>query len=316
MTAGLGLPAPAKVNLSLRVLGRRADGHHELETLFCAIDLADELEIERRSRGTGITLEIAGTAGRGLPVAAGHDNLVVRAAAAVLERSGRDASLHFRLGKRIPAGGGLGGGSSDAAAALRLTNALLGRPLTDADLLELAPRLGADVAFFLFGGTCVGRGVGEVLVRVPEPPRLEFLLLLPPFGTPTADVFRMLGARLIAERQRVTVPRIEPPTATEIAAMLATGNELEDAAMRCVPRLRALRDAVRDLGAGDVRMSGSGSTLFVARQDAAELDRLRDEIQAGLAAVPAGAGVAVVRAGSFGPAPPPARRSRQERPDR
>src|SRR5690606_24338765 len=118
MSEVLRLLPPAKLNLALRVVGRRPDGYHELETVFCAIDLCDEL-IARRS--DGLRLTVVQESGRGLPVPDGDDNLVLRAARAVLDALGRtDEGLEFHLVKRIPAGGGLGGGSSDAAAALRL----------------------------------------------------------------------------------------------------------------------------------------------------------------------------------------------------
>lgn len=273
MTGALRLPAPAKVNLALRVLGRRPDGFHELETIFQAIDLQDELVI---APGTapGVTLEVVAVTGRGLPVAAGDDNLVVRAARAVLARVRRETEIRFRLLKRIPAGGGLGGGSSDAAAALRLTNALLGDPLDETCLASLAVELGADVPFFLLGGTCYARGIGERLCRIERPPHFEFVLVLPSFGTSTVRVFELLGARLIAAAPRGSVDVIEPPTATEIAAMLVQGNDLERAAVQCTPALRSLREEIVAAGIADVRMSGSGSTLFVARSTAAEADRV------------------------------------------
>jgi 4-diphosphocytidyl-2-C-methyl-D-erythritol kinase len=267
----LRVAAPAKVNLALQVLGRRPDGYHELRTLFQAIDLCDELELVPTA-GSGIELRIVDAVGAGLPVAAGEDNLVVRAARAVLAATGRARGLRFALRKRIPAGGGLGGGSSDAAAALRLTNRALGDPLPAEQLAALAVGLGADVPFFLRGATCVGEGIGERLRAVPDAPRLEFVLVLPPFGSSTRAVFELLAAGLIEPCLAATVRPFEPPTATEIATMMAAGNELEEPALRATPGLRELRDAIRAAGVGDVRMSGSGSTLFVARETAGAAD--------------------------------------------
>ena len=299
MSRALRLQPPAKLNLGLRVVGRRPDGFHELETVFCAIDLRDEL-IARRSAG-GLRLTLVRESSQGLPVAAGEDNLVLRAARAVVDRLGRtDAGLEFRLVKRIPAGGGLGGGSSDAAAALRLADALLGAELDAATLDALALRLGADVPFFLRGGTCFARGVGERLTPLPDDPPRWFVLLMPPFGTPTRRVFELLGARLIGDGDRDRVAGDDLPTATELALTLQQRNDLEPAAMATTPALRALRDRVCELGFTTLRMSGSGSTFFIPCDDAASAARIEGDLRRAL-----GGEARVQRAASLGPIEPP-----------
>src|SRR5262245_18066788 len=173
------LRAPAKVNLYLQVLGRRADGFHELVTVLHAIDLCDELSLQRRQRrrdiaggAPDVALHVEGDA------PAGESNLAHRAARALLAESGAagDVGLDIRLRKRIPAGGGLGGGSSDAAAVLSGLNALLGRPCSHETLMSLAAQLGSDVAFFLHGGTALCTGRGEI-VRPLQPPRPQALTL-------------------------------------------------------------------------------------------------------------------------------------------
>jgi 4-diphosphocytidyl-2-C-methyl-D-erythritol kinase len=258
----LALPAPAKVNLFLRVLGRRPDGYHELETVFHSLALADRLVVDHGD--SGIELTVARTARTGLAVPDGPANLVRRAAAAWCAAAGVDAGLRFWLDKRIPAGGGLGGGSSDAAAALSLCDALHGDRLGRARLLDLAVRLGADVPFFVAGGgTRLGRGIGEILTPCPDPPHLHFVLVLPPFGTSTATVFENHKPHLPDGPSTSTIPPLEALSAAGFGMMHRLGNELEAAAWRSYPELRRLRDEVVRTGFPGVRMSGSGSTLFV-----------------------------------------------------
>ncbi|MBK8974411.1 MAG: 4-(cytidine 5'-diphospho)-2-C-methyl-D-erythritol kinase [Planctomycetes bacterium] len=283
----LALRCPAKLNLYLHVLGRRPDGYHELDTVFCALELSDLLIAARRGE-PGIALRIVEGAGGGLPVAAGPDNLVHRAALAVLRAAGLDGrtGLAFHLHKRIPAGGGLGGGSSDAAAALRLANRLCGAPLAAAELDELAVGLGADVPFFLRGGTCRGRGIGERLEPLVDAPPLAFLLVLPPFGTDTGAVFRELAAQRNvggAQPRSGISYRLDPRQ--HLAFFEVSRNDLEPPAMRRHPELAALFETLCDPAvAAGLRMSGSGSTLFAARATDAEIEamvgRVRDRLAA------------------------------------
>lgn len=298
MSPGLRLRAPAKVNLGLRVLGRRPDGYHELRTVFHAVDLCDDLEAQWDESLGGPTLELRGGSGTGLPVFADEDNLVLRAARAIGERAGAPLRAHFRLEKRIPAGAGLGGGSSDAAAALRLGNRLLGDPLDDRALLELAVRLGADVPFFLLGDTCSAGGIGEDLVPVDPAPRLWFVLVLPPFGTSTAAVFKTLAAKLIDPSTVDSFRSIESARTAAPAAIGPHDNDLEAPAMACTPGLRELRDALQGAGLDGVRMSGSGSTLFAAHGDPGSARRGAD---AAAAAVVGRFGAKVVVVPSVGP---------------
>jgi len=283
MSDALRLLAPAKVNLGLRVLGRRPDGYHELWTVFHAVDLCDDLEVRWIAALEAPTLELCGGSGTGLPVTADEDNLVLRAARAVSAAVGKPLRAHFRLDKRIPAGAGLGGGSSDAAAALRLGNRLLGDPLDDRALLRIAVQLGADVPFFLWGDTCTAGGVGEELVPVEPAPRLWFVLVLPPFGTSTAAVFKTLAAALIDPSTVDSFRSIESERTAALAAVGPHDNDLEDPAMACTPGLRELQGALRGLGLAGFRMSGSGSTLFAAYADRAGAHRDADVVTAALA---------------------------------
>jgi 4-diphosphocytidyl-2-C-methyl-D-erythritol kinase len=210
--------APAKLTLSLRVVGVREDGYHLLESEMVALDLADELEF---SDGDG--LEVVGDGA--VPV--DDDNLVIRA----LRVTGRTASV--RLHKRIPVGGGLGGGSADAAAVLRWAG------VTD---LSVAATLGADVPFCLVGGRARVTGIGEIIEPLPFEHR-EFTLLTPPFAVSTPAVYRAwddLGG-----------PRAGGP------------NDLEPAAVAVEPRLVEWRDRLGDLTGATPVLAGSGATWFV-----------------------------------------------------
>jgi 4-diphosphocytidyl-2-C-methyl-D-erythritol kinase len=173
------LTAPAKINLHLRILGRRPDGFHEVETRMCPVSLADEVRLEPRP-DKKVKLTCSDPA-----VPADESNLALRAARAFESATGIGKGWNIDLKKNIPHGAGLGGGSSDAAAVLRGLNVSCGRPLSPEALDGLAAGLGSDVPFFLRGQTCDARGRGEVLQPVDFPWRLPLVLVKPPFGVST-----------------------------------------------------------------------------------------------------------------------------------
>jgi 4-diphosphocytidyl-2-C-methyl-D-erythritol kinase len=277
MTGGAGgrselsLRAPAKINLYLAVLGRRPDGYHELVTIMQAVDLCDELRlrlvprdsrpgrVEGRGAEPEVRLQLAHPA-PGVPE--GSENLAARAGALVLEQAGAAAELALEivLDKRIPAGGGLGGGSSDAAAVLVGTNRLLGAPLDADALAALAARLGSDTCFFLQGGTALCTGRGERVQPLVPPQPFEVTLLLPPFGTPTARVYAALDAPPCApdaRRDDELAALHRAAGGADVAALERLfRNDLEAPARAVDPRLAALLDRTR------LHLSGSGSTLF------------------------------------------------------
>ena len=200
MSGGVSVLCPAKLNLYLRVIAREDSGYHQIETLFQAIDLCDELEV--RPSGSGIALEVrsapAGPLGEvrddlGDP----ERNTVTLAARAFFAATGHEPGGEMTLGKAIPAGTGLGGASSDAAGALTALNALYGDPLDRPELLELGGTVGSDVPFFLAGGASVlawGRG-DRLLVRPPLPPS-PVLLVVPDERSSTASAYRELSTRV------------------------------------------------------------------------------------------------------------------------
>jgi 4-diphosphocytidyl-2-C-methyl-D-erythritol kinase len=271
--------APAKVNLYLEVLGKRADGYHEVATLMVAVSLYDTLVCEEDATGV-VRLDCDDPR-----LSAGPDNLVVRAAELLRQRTGHRGGARIRLTKRIPLAAGLAGGSTDAAATLAGLNRLWRLGLSRAELAALGAELGSDVAFFFAtpAAWCTGRG--ERAEPWPLAGPLHFVLVCPPVGLATADVYR-----------HVTVPG-EPLTGTEIRRAAADGtseevgrrlhNRLQPAAEKLCPALGGLRDRLARLGAAGALMSGSGSSLFALCRDRAEALRVARGLRADPDADPA-----------------------------
>lgn len=255
------IDAPAKVNLVLRILGRRSDGYHEIETLMVPLALADEVSVSV-SEGSGVHLECDDP---GVPGDAG--NLAARAAVVFAERTGREFRTEIALKKRIPTGAGLGGGSSDAASVLLALNGLLGTGL-EVDALEaMAAELGSDVTFFIRGKAAWCRGRGELIDTVDNVPGLRLLMVKPPFPVPTAWAYQAwsaCGGRGVAAA----------------AGTLELVNDFEPAVFGKYVLLSVMKDwLARQDGVAAVMMSGSGSTLFAVIEGAAEgiEERVRGE---------------------------------------
>ena len=246
--------APAKVNLDLRITGRRPDGYHELDSLVVFTGWADQLTFTRHRR---LTLELSGPFATALDDAAG--NLVLRAARRLAEHAGCLPHVRIALDKRIPVAAGLGGGSADAAATLRGLSRLWQLELRDADLLPLALELGADVPVCLRSGPARMRGIGERIEPI-ELPVFELVLANPNQAVSTAQVFTGLGAIATASGPEEPVPT---GRADLLAWLRARGNDLEAPARRIAP---VIGEVLATLGAQPgcrlARMSGSGATCF------------------------------------------------------
>jgi 4-diphosphocytidyl-2-C-methyl-D-erythritol kinase len=236
-------PAPAKLNLFLHVVGRRADGYHLLQTVFRLIDLADAIEFAPRADGE---IRLA-AATPGVPEDA---DLTVRAARLLQETAAVRAGVTIRVAKRIPIGGGLGGGSSDAATTLIALDELWGTGLARADLAALAVRLGADVPFFLLGRNAFAEGIGEVLTPLDLDPAW-YVVITPQVAVSTEEIF---GS---PELTRAT----KPLTMQAFFAGLGR-NDLEPAVCRRFPQVARALAWLKDHG--DARLSGSGSSVFAA----------------------------------------------------
>lgn len=283
----LRVKTPAKVNLFLRVLGPRPDGYHTIETIFQAIDIHDELIIEE-TIGDSL-LEVPGR-----PELENPQNLVIRALRRLEHRVGRTLPVRMRLSKKIPVAAGLGGGSSDAAAALRGIAALFELELTEDDLRVEAAHLGADVPFFLLGGSAVGEGVGDRLTKLTLSMDYGLVVVSPGFAVSTAEVYREFDRILTRPDPEGTVwTRLRDSHSP--ADLLE--NDLEAVTVVLHPEILALKQALKDAGAGAALMTGSGPTVFgMTQADAAELEAIRERITGRmnpLAARPVGYGATI-----------------------
>jgi len=256
MTRTARVRAYAKLNLGLRVLYKRPDGYHELRTIFQTISLADSLEISfAAAKSTVIAME-------GTPEI--PDNLAERAARLVMEAAGRHGAVGLRLNKYIPAGAGLGGGSSDAAAMLLALPVLAGVRFPMEQLAAMAAKLGSDVPFFLYGGTALGLGRGEELYPLPDRTAEQALLVVPAVHSSTADAYRDLSVTLTNVGLQNKLDSFQRSTwggcSGEDKPILI--NDFEDAVLARYPQLDGIRERLRRAGATRVAMTGSGSAIF------------------------------------------------------
>ena len=262
----LRVMAHAKVNLFLRILARESSGFHQIETAFSLLELADELVIQRSN--DGVTLHVEGP-----DLGPVEDNLAVRAARMVLDATGNRFGVAITLAKRIPVRAGLGGGSSDAAAALHAVNALAGNAVPRQELMHFATRLGADVAFFASGAPlALAWGRGERQFRLAAPPSLPALLAVPPVQISTPDAYKWW------DEQNASPPSRGPITLD--AAALSSwgsigrlgGNDFEATVFGKHPELRALYERLAQTGPVWVRLCGSGSAIAAVYKKESERD--------------------------------------------
>lgn len=269
----LRLLAPAKLNLYLRVLGKRPDGYHELETIFERLDLADTLTFEPAD---ALSLTCSDPT-----LSYGEDNLVLKAARLLQREAGVVRGARIHLEKRIPVAAGLGGGSSDAAAALDGLNRLWALNLPQQRLIELAAMLGSDVPFFIAPQPfAIGLGRGERCEPLPSPLRLAHVLVVPAERLSTAEVYA--GAQFPLTPPRRSLSMVAHALRNGSLRELADGlwNDLEPEAIRRCPVIATIRTHLKDLGCLGVRMSGSGSGVFGLCADTAHAHEVAARIRA------------------------------------
>jgi 4-diphosphocytidyl-2-C-methyl-D-erythritol kinase len=278
----LEIKAPAKLNLFLEVLGKRPDGFHELETVMHSIDLYDGIRIglgrKNESREEGVAFSCSG-----ISVGPDEDNLALRAARLFFREfarspagapgSPRSASIH--LDKTIPAGAGLGGGSSDAAAVLIGLNELSGRPFDRAALVAMGNRLGSDIAFFFFCGTALCTGRGEIVEPLAGTESLRFVLIFPGIPCCTREVYQNLKLGLTKGKKDITIffdtlKRRHTDTTDAIC------NRLQEAAFRTAPPLREIWRMLQHNGFGRFTLTGSGSGMFRILDETESVPDFRD----------------------------------------
>lgn len=250
----LVLPAPAKLNLFLHITGRRPDGYHNLQTVFQLLDYGDELTFTRQA-GTDIDFSCSD------PGLAGSDNLVLRAARLLQPHARRSTGMHIHLHKQLPAGGGLGGGSSDAATTLVVLNALWDCGLDKGTLMTLGKALGADVPVFVSGHSAWAEGTGEKLLNIELPERW-YVVLTPPCHASTARIFG--HPELTRNSAPLRIPRFPFP---------GTRNDCQAVATALHPEIQQVLDwlELRAEAGSPARMTGTGSSVFssYASQEAA-----------------------------------------------
>jgi 4-diphosphocytidyl-2-C-methyl-D-erythritol kinase len=269
------LPSFAKINLTLRVMGRRPDGYHEIETVFQTVTLHDRLTFEARDDAR---LELVCDA-PGIPC--DETNLVHRAGAALRERYGASRGARIVLEKKIPAGGGLGGGSSNAAVALVGLARLWEIAADGSALAEIGASLGADVPFFLTGGTALGTGRGTDIHPLPDVPTKQLLLVTPRIEVSTAAAYKSLNAHALTKAvapANLAVSRAQAEISGSLRATLR--NDFEPVVYRLHPEIERARDALVAAGAGGALLSGSGASVFGLFENANERERAQASLRA------------------------------------
>jgi 4-diphosphocytidyl-2-C-methyl-D-erythritol kinase len=257
MGAKITLPAFAKINLKLRVLGRRGDGYHEIETIFQTISLHDTIRITATD---SFEIEFSCDDSR-LPT--DETNLVVRAARALQNRFAIKKGARVRLEKRVPTQAGLGGGSSDAAVTLIALARLWELAVTAQDLIDIGALLGADVPFFFFGGTARGTGIGDSVATLRDAPEKFLLILKPSANISTSDAYQILDERSLTTLNSKTILSSSQRTEVfENADFDALENDFEPVALELAPEISRAKAALLNTGAQTALLAGSGSAVF------------------------------------------------------
>lgn len=275
----MNFAAPAKLNLRLRVLGRRADGFHAIETLLVRLRLADAVEIE--TEGEGIELDVETPAGLGA-VPSDETNLCWRAARLFYEAIDHPPAARIRLTKRIPAAAGLGGGSSDAAAVLVGLNRRLGKPLDAPALVGLAGRLGSDVPFFAAETSfALAWGRGQRVLPIAPPPARPVLIVVPGVGISAAEAYEWWSEDAGTEEAPPEVLPDPDQLASWTTVERLAGNDLAGPVERRRPELAGARRALESAGATVALLCGSGSCVAGVFSDEGARDAARAALAAG-----------------------------------
>lgn len=263
--------SPAKINLFLRITGRRADGYHNLLSLMCRVGLFDEIRL--RLTAAPIRLMCSDPC---LP--RDESNLAVRAAAVFFEALGRREGVEIALEKRIPVSAGLGGGSSNAASVLMGLNHASGRPFSRRRLKQLARRLGADVPFFICETPALASGIGDILEPYPNLPMFHIILICPPFAVSTAEVYRKLNLRLTNCSKQLTRARFKKEGFDPKRHLC---NDLETVTQALHPEIIGVKRQLLGRGALGALMTGSGGGVFGLFGNASDAYKAADSLEIG-----------------------------------
>lgn len=277
--------AYGKVNLGLDIIGRRSDGYHLVKMIMQSLDIYDTLTFEKQESGIDITL--AGEGGKGLSL--GEDNLIYKAAACIIERTDYKGGIRITFDKNIPIAAGMAGGSSDCAAALKGVNELLEAGLSEEELREIGVTLGADVPYCVMGGTALSEGIGEELTRLTPLPECVFVVAKPLCSVSTAEAYGGYD-RLVEMGRDIPHPDIDAQVKALMAGDLEGvvsnfGNVLEYVTASLHPEIAELEKLMKESGAMNAMMSGSGPTVFGIYKDRVTAEESAEKIKkSGLAA--------------------------------
>lgn len=265
--------AYAKINIGLDVLRRREDGYHEVKMIMQTVDIYDELVIEKK-RESGIELQ---TDNSGLP--SGEDNLIWKAADLLFREKKVTEGVKITLTKRIPVAAGMAGGSADAAAALRGINELFGMGYSQQELQALGVRLGADIPYCLVGGTMLSEGIGEILTPLPAPPEAYLVIAKPDIDVSTAFVYGNLHADSLTWHPDIDGMAEALRCGSMRGITDRMGNVLETVTVREYPVIDEIKTVLRERGAENALMSGSGPTVFGIFQEKDKAQRAAEAVE-------------------------------------
>jgi len=260
--------SPAKVNLFLRVLGKRNDGYHNILSLMQRINLCDEMSFDLKGNGIKVTCP-------GGLAPENKNNIAYRAAEVILSNVSRHPGVEITINKKIPVAAGLGGGSSNAATTLVALNEITGTKYGTEELMQMGAKLGADVPSFVFGKTALASGIGDRLKPVDSIPKLWFLLVNPGFGVSTGDIYGNLKLGLTKESIKYSIPRFV--TVSHVAKGLY--NDLERVSLQLYPVLSDIKKLLTANGALGSLMSGSGPTVFGIFRSEADAKRAESNLR-------------------------------------
>lgn len=264
------LLSPAKINLTLEVFGKRSDGYHEIRSIVQPVNLFDEVKIEIED-GEGIGIESTG-----LQIPRGRENLAWKAAEVFLKESGLNFNVRVSIKKRIPLGAGLGGGSCNAAAVLVGMNRIA-KKFGENELIQLAPKIGADVALFINCRSAVIEGIGEKITLIRDFPLFYYVLLNPGFETSTRRIYEFWDE--MSEEEGLIRADMEDTVSLFREGQFPLRNDLEKPAMRLYPEIKALKERLLGMEVEAVSMTGSGSTVFGIFRSEGEAKKIYDYLK-------------------------------------
>ena len=267
------IKAMAKVNLGLDVLRRLENGYHEVKMVMQTVDLYDELTVVKEE-----TKEITITSNAGeLPL--NEDNLIYKAAKLLFQKAGNEYGVSIHLNKNIPIAAGMAGGSTDAAATLLALNALFGFGYSKEELAEIGVKIGADVPYCIYGGTCLSEGIGEILTQLPDAPDCYIVIAKPPIGVSTKYVYENLHIETVQEHPDMDgmVEAIQKGSLKDVTDKM--GNVLETVTVKRYPEIAKMKQCLLDNGAENALMSGSGPTVFGIFTERKTADKALKELE-------------------------------------